>query len=194
MGKVMIVYHSSLGHTRQLAEAVLSGVQRVQGGEARLLAVQQVDAHWEQLHDADAIIFGAPVCMGSLSAPFKQFMDATAAFCLAQPWRNKLAAGFVHSDEQCNDTLASLLQLAVFAARHAMVWVSLGLVPDHRNSPVVPFNRPGSAMGAMFCSSMTSSPADRLSPTDRGSAADFGERIACLASRHCCGFPSPRGP
>jgi NAD(P)H dehydrogenase (quinone) len=34
---------------------------------------------WAALDAADAIIFGAPTYMGSASAPFKAFMDATSS-------------------------------------------------------------------------------------------------------------------
>ena len=85
MSKVVVVYHSGYGHTRVIAQAVAQGVERHMGSTCLLLAVEDVEAHWDDLHRADAIIFGAPTYMGSASAAFKQFMEATASFYLARP-------------------------------------------------------------------------------------------------------------
>jgi multimeric flavodoxin WrbA len=115
MSNVVVVYHSGYGHTRVMAEAVAAGVERHLGSTCQLIPVEEVDGHWERLHNADAIIFGAPTYMGSASAAFKAFMEATAAFYLAQPWRDKLAAGFTNSGCLCGDKLNTLLQMAVFA-------------------------------------------------------------------------------
>ena len=115
MSNVVVVYHSGYGHTRVMAQAVAQGVERHSGSTCQLIPVEEVEDHWDRLHRADAIIFGAPTYMGSASAPFKEFMEATAAFYLAQPWRDKLAAGFTNSGSLCGDKLNTLLQMAVFA-------------------------------------------------------------------------------
>ena len=113
MSNVVVVYHSGYGHTRVMAEAVGQGVERHLGSTCRLIPVEEVNEHWERLHRADAIIFGAPTYMGSASAAFKGFMEATASFYLAQPWRDKLAAGFTNSGCLCGDKLNTLLQLSL---------------------------------------------------------------------------------
>ena len=81
MTKVAIVYHSGYGHTAKLAEAVAEGVTRG-GAEVSLLKADDLtkpdEGPWDQLNEADAIIFGAPTYMGSASATFKQFQDATS--------------------------------------------------------------------------------------------------------------------
>src|SRR5439155_5387070 len=104
-----------------------------------------------KLAAADAIVFGCPTYMGSASAQFKQFMDATAAVWALQGWRDKLAAGFTHSAAPSGDKLGTLVQLAVFAAQHGMNWVGLGLPPTYATSekPDEEMNRLGSHLGAM---------------------------------------------
>ena len=87
MTKVAIVYHSGYGHTAKLAEAVAEGVERG-GSEVALLKADDLttpDAGpWDELAAADAIIFGAPTYMGSASATFKQFQDATSKVWMTQ--------------------------------------------------------------------------------------------------------------
>ena len=42
-------------------------------------------------------------------------------------WKDKIAAGFANSGSRSGDKLATLIQLALFAARHRMHWINLGL-------------------------------------------------------------------
>ncbi len=74
--------------------------------------------------------------MGSASAQFKGFMDATSrtVFAKGGKWANKVAAGFTNSASRSGDKLATLQQIAIFAAQHGMHWVNLGLPPGHNNS------------------------------------------------------------
>ena len=44
-----------------------------------LVTAEEAPGRWGTLDGADAIIMGAPTYMGSLSAPFKAFMDATGS-------------------------------------------------------------------------------------------------------------------
>jgi hypothetical protein len=71
---------------------------------------------------------GAPTYMGSLSAPFKAFMDATSHLQYAEKrWAGKIAAGFTNGASRGGDKQNSLVQLMTFAAQHQMHWVNLGL-------------------------------------------------------------------
>ncbi|MFJ7792396.1 flavodoxin family protein [Pseudomonas sp. NPDC096950] len=185
MSDVVVVYHSGYGHTRVMAEAVAMGVERHVGSTCRLIAVEDVETQWEHLHRADAIIFGAPTYMGSASASFKGFMEATSAFYLAQPWRDKLAAGFTNSGCLCGDKLNTLLQMAVFAAQHSMIWVGLDVLPARSGTGLFEgqLNRLGSSLGAMAQSNVEQCPDDAPPPEDRCTAALLGERVAQLAER-----------
>ena len=134
MSLIAIVYHSGYGHTAKQAEAVARGALSVAGATAALVKVEDIDRHWADLEKADAIIFGSPTYMGSASAPFKTFMDASSKVWAAQGWKDKLAAGFTNSASQSGDKLATLQQLAVFAAQHGMIWIGLGLMPGNNSS------------------------------------------------------------
>jgi NAD(P)H dehydrogenase (quinone) len=185
MSNVVVVYHSGYGHTRVMAEAVAQGVERHLLSTCQLISVEDVGQHWDCLHNADAIIFGAPTYMGGASAQFKGFMEATAMFYLGQPWRDKLAAGFTNSGSLCGDKLNTLLQMAVFAAQHSMIWVGLDLLPARSSTGTFDgqLNRLGSSLGAMAQSNVEQSP--ELAPPleDRCTASHLGERVARLAER-----------
>jgi multimeric flavodoxin WrbA len=148
---VAVVYHSATGRTRALAEAVGRGAARVSGVSTRVMHVDEAGRAQAALAEADAIVFGCPTYMGSASASFKAFMDATSAIWALQGWRDKIAAGFTHSAAPSGDKLGTLLQLAVFAAQHGMVWVGLGLPPTYAaiEDTTDDTNRLGSHLGAM---------------------------------------------
>lgn len=126
--KVAIVYHSGYGHTIKVAEAVGRGAAGVEGAVVELIEAGVASQRWQILDDADAIIMGAPTYMGSLSAPFKAFMDDTSHLQYAEKrWANKVAAGFTNGASRGGDKQNSLIQLMTFAAQHQMHWVNLGL-------------------------------------------------------------------
>ncbi len=185
MPEIVIVYHSTYGHTEVQAKAVLQGVQRIDGVTARLLHVTDVEKHWDDLNGADAIIFGSPTYMGSVSADFKRFMEASSKLWAEQKWKDKLAAGFTNSGSQSGDKLNTLVQLAVFAAQHGMLWVSLGLLPGNNTSDgsLADVNRLGSYLGAMAQSNIDMG-SDAVPPrSDRETAAALGQRVAEVSLR-----------
>ena len=185
MKKVAVVYHSGFGHTERQAKAVLEGAAAVAGVTAQLVSVADAEKHWDDLAAADAIIFGAPTYMGSVSAGFKKFMDDSAKVWFASAWKDKLAAGFTNSASQSGDKLNSLVQLMVFANQHGMLWVSLGLMPGNNSSKgsVNDLNRLGSFSGAM-AQSNNDQGADAMLESDLKTAAHLGKRVAEAALRY----------
>ena len=137
MTKVAVVYHSGYGHTKKQAEAVHAGAASV-APEALLIAIDaegNISADdWAHLAAADAIIFGSPTYMGSVSWQFKKFADASSKPWFTQAWKDKIAAGFTNSGSRSGDKLATLIQLALFAAQHGMHWVNLGLPPANHST------------------------------------------------------------
>lgn len=182
---VAVVYHSGYGHTEVQAKAVRDGVESIDGVTATLIKAEEAEQHWDQLDAATAIVFGAPTYMGSVSAPFKAFMDASSKAWFEHKWKDKLAAGFTNSASQSGDKLNTLVQLSVFAAQHGMVWVSLGLMPGNNSSKGSPddLNRVGSYLGAMAQSNADQG-ADLVPPqADRETARHLGRRVAEAALR-----------
>lgn len=126
--KVVVVYHSGYGHTLRIAEAVVRGAASVPRAMVEMITADEAPDRWATLDSADAIIMGAPTYMGSLSAPFKAFMDATSNLQYVEKrWAGKIAAGFTNGASRGGDKQNSLVQLMTFAAQHQMHWVNLGL-------------------------------------------------------------------
>ena len=182
---VVILYHSGFGHTGALAEAVHRGAAAVPGVEARLIRAEEAEQHWAELDAADAVIFGAPTLMGSVSAGMKQFMEKVVERYFHQKWDGKLAAGFTNSASLSGDKLNTLVDLVMFSAQMGMHWLSLGLLSgvDATHSKMDSLNRLGSWLGAMAQSNVDQG-ADAAPPdADRRTAEHLGRRVAEAALR-----------
>ena len=181
MTDIVVVYHSGYGHTQRMAQAV------ARGAGAQLLAID-ADGNlpaggWELLKAADAIVFGAPTYMGSVSWQFKKFADASSKPWYAQEWKDKLAAGFTNSGDMNGDKQGTLTTLFTLAMQHGMIWVSQGLMPSNtRAAQRDDVNYLVSYSGAMAQSPVDAG-ADAMSPGDLETARLFGERVADIASR-----------
>ncbi len=181
MAKIAIVFHSGYGHTLRMAQAI------AQGADGELI---EIDAEgelpgggWETLAGADAIIFGSPTYMGSVSWQFKRFADASSKPWYVQAWKDKLAAGFTNSGGLNGDKLSTLHTLFTLAMQHGMIWVSQGLMPANTKAATrADVNNLVSYCGAMAHSPADGSAAD-MSSGDLETARLFGQRVAEQAVR-----------
>ncbi len=174
--KIVIVYHSGYGHTRKVAEAVAAG----SGGT--LLAIDAEGnlpvGGWEQLAAADAIVFGSPTYMGSVSWQFKKFADASSKAWYGQHWKNKLAAGFTNSASMNGDKLSTLHYFFTLSQQHSMLWVGTGMMPSNSKAATRnDLNYVASSSGLMTATPSDASP-DEMVPGDLETARQFGRRVA----------------
>ena len=179
--KIAVVFHSGYGHTKKMAEAVAAGAA------ATLVLIDAEgsigDDGWALLAAADAIVFGSPTYMGSVSWQFKKFADASSKQWFTQQWKNKLAAGFTNSASMNGDKLSTLHYLFTLSMQHSMVWVGTGMMPSNakaaqRND----VNYLGSYAGAM-AQSPSDAGVDEVLPGDLETAKLFGARVAEVAAR-----------
>ena len=73
MIKVAIVYHSETGNTRKMAEFIREGCLKVQGVEAKVMPIDDLDRDF--LESAQAVLLGCPTYEGSPSWQMKKFLD-----------------------------------------------------------------------------------------------------------------------
>jgi multimeric flavodoxin WrbA len=157
------------------------------GAGATLIAIDAEgnlsDSDWETLNKADAIIFGSPTYMGSVTWQFKKFADASSKAWFTQAWKDKIFAGFTNSATMNGDKHSTLHYFITLAMQHSGIWVGTGLMPSNskaaqRND----VNYVGSFAGAMAQSPSDSSPEEMLSG-DLETAKLFGQRVAATAAR-----------
>jgi multimeric flavodoxin WrbA len=204
--RVAVAYHSGYGKTASLAEAVVRGASSAEGARVDLIDVTTMDEEdWTTLDAADAIVFGSPTYFGSVSARMKLFLEATGDRWADGPrWKDKLAAGFTNSKTMSGDKLNTLVDLAVFATQHGMIWVGLDLYPGwHTNDPTQSnlrtlsrgpefitaadgdgasdLNRLGSWLGAMSQGNSDQGPDEAPPGSDLRTGEHLGRRVALLA-------------
>lgn len=180
--RIAIVYHSGYGHTARQASAVKAGVEQVAGFEVLLLTVEEAQQRWDDLASAEAIIFGAPTYVASVSAAFKAFQEASSHAVMSKGfvWRDKIAAGFTNSGSHAGDKLAALMQMALFAAQHGMHWINLALPPANCSTAGSDqdLNRLGFWLGAAAQSNIDQGPELVPPEADLATARHLGRRVA----------------
>ena len=174
---IAIVYHSPYGHTAKVAQYIVQGVEKAQ---VAVVMMSIDDVNWDVLDQADAIVFGCPTYMGSLTSGLKQFMEQSSKRWLARSWQGKLAAAFTNGGGLSGDKLAVLQQINLFAMQHGMLWTGLPLMPTGRNT--TDLNRMSSFLGLMTQSDNASV---EITPSqgDLETAAWCGEYIAGIVQK-----------
>ncbi|MFI5679578.1 flavodoxin family protein [Streptomyces cellulosae] len=185
---VSIAYHSGFGHTAVLAEAVRDGVTTA-GATAHLINVEEIsEEQWNLLDASDAIIFGSPTYMGTASAVFHAFAEASSKRWFNQVWKDKIAAGFTISGGKSGDKLNTLQYFTVLAGQHHMQWVGLGLMPGWNTTTASEndLNRLGFFLGAAAQSNQDQG-VEGVHKADIATAAELGKRVAEVARVYVAG-------
>ena len=181
MANVGVIYFSGTGTTRKLAEAVRRGIEG-RGATCHFLEVVggdieqgrwRNDAMAQTLDGCDAIIFGSPTYMGSVSSQLKSFMDAMAPRWFSQAWNGKVGAAFTVSSLSAGDKLNCLFDLSTFAMQMGMIWVGTG----------VSFSDGMNANGFYLGVGAVASAPDQLEDIDVNTALHLGERVVDIAQR-----------
>jgi len=186
MRKLIVVYHSTYGHTKLQAEAVHRGASGVDGINAGIMTAAEAIEKLDDLDHADAIIFGTATYMGNIAAEMKKFLEASVQKWFAAAWKNKIAGAFTNSSSFSGDKLNTLQGLFIFAMQHGMIWVGTGMFPsandmDAMNTVEGPgpdaHNRVGSFIGPMSASFQVNPP-DAPPKGDIETAELYGKRVA----------------
>lgn len=93
MIKISVLYHSVSGTTKKLAEAIVQGINTVEGAEGKAFPIDQTDA--EFIKESKCVILGTPVYYASMSGEIKMWFEKEArALGLA----GKLGGAFATAD------------------------------------------------------------------------------------------------
>ena len=181
MAKVVVVFHSGYGHTTKQAEAV------AQGARGDLVAINAEgnisDADWALLDSADAIVFGSPTYMGTVSWQFKKFADASSKAWFVQKWKDKVFGGFTNSATMNGDKHSTLHYFMTLAMQHSGIWVGTGLMPSNAKAAKRDdVNYVGSFAGAMM-QTPSDAGVDEVNSGDLETARLYGERLAQIATQ-----------
>ena len=140
--KLIVLYHSSYGHTETLAYAIAHGVRAVEGAQATVKRVPELMpeevmrgagmkveqpasiADPQELAEYDGIIIGTPTRFGNMSAQLRHFFDQTGPLWVAGSLIGKVGSVFTStSTGGGNETTIVSVHWTMF--HHGMVVVGL---------------------------------------------------------------------
>ncbi|QDL54498.1 flavodoxin family protein [Rhodoferax aquaticus] len=181
MAKVAVVFHSGYGHTQRLAQSVADGAN------AELIAIDAdgnvPEGAWDTLAAADAIIFGSPTYMGTVSWQFKKFADASSKPWYTQAWKDKIFGGFTNSANINGDKHSTLHYFMTLAMQHGGLWAGTGISYNNtKASQRSDVNYLASSAGPMAQVAGDAGAAE-MNPGDLETGRLFGARIQEVASK-----------
>lgn len=181
MAKVALVYHSGYGHTQRMAQSVADGAQ------AELVAIDAdgnlSEAGWATLAAADAIIFGSPTYMGSVSWQFKKFADASSKVWYVQGWKDKIFGGFTVSANVNGDKFSTLHYFMTLAMQHGGIWAGTGLNYNNTQASQRDDVNYLASSGGPIAQTPGDVGADGMNKGDLETGRLFGQRIQALAAK-----------
>jgi NAD(P)H dehydrogenase (quinone) len=135
---ILVLYYSRHGATRLLAEAVASGIEGVDGAQARVRTVPPVSpvvataappvpasgAPYVELSDlveCAGLALGSPTRFGGMAAPLKHFLDSTSGLWLSGGLAGKPAALFTSTSSMHGGQEATLLSMMLPLLHHGML-------------------------------------------------------------------------
>lgn len=163
--RVLIAFHSVMGHTAALAKGVEEGARKVPGVEVKRMATSEVKC--ADLFAADAIIVGSPVYWSNMSAEVKSFFDRWTNDCNVLPpafeMKDKIGAAFVTAGEVASGKEMTLVSMLAAMLGNRMIVLS-----------------EGDALGASATTGEGKSP---ISAADLEQGRRLGERVARIAQQ-----------
>jgi len=182
--KATIVYFSHTGVTQALTEACQKGLESygVEVQTHQILGTEIFEGRFsneelfQMLLKSDAIIFATPTYMGSVSAQFKAFADASSTYWGEQQWANKLATGITCGSAMNGDQSSTLAYMNTLANQHGMFWIGLDSAYGFKDHGV---NRMGSQMGVVAWAEN-----GVAEEKDKETAFYLGTRVAKVLNRY----------
>ncbi len=145
--KMLIVYHSTYGHIKTMAEAAAAVVREIPGVEvllrrvpetlsdevlAKMGALDQAKAQAhvpvatvEDLAEADAVLFGTPTRFVNMSGQMRQFLDSTGGLWAKGALVGKPGGVFVSSATQHGGQESTILTFHTYLLHQGMIVVGL---------------------------------------------------------------------
>lgn len=142
MARILVLYYSSYGHVRTMAQAVAEGAARVPGAVVDIKRVPETvpeavrrnagfieddapEAQPSDLADYDGIIFGTPTRFGLMAGQMKQFLDQAGGIWARNALVGKVGAVFASTGSQHGGHEATLLSTQIVLQHFGMLIAGL---------------------------------------------------------------------
>lgn len=90
--KLSVVYHSVAGHTKEMADVVVQGMEKVPGVEAKAMSIDEIDVEW--MKESPCIVFGTPVYAANVTPQMASFLMYKLGKNGQVPMAGKLVGAF----------------------------------------------------------------------------------------------------
>lgn len=192
MHRILVLYYSRHGATRELAGHVARGVEQVEDCEAVLRTVPAVSAvneavepaiaergdvyaEPEELAGCQGLILGSPTRFGTIASPLKFFFDRTATQWLTGALKDKPGAVFTSTSSFHGGQESTLLGMILPLIHHGMLLVGL----PYSGSVLDQTSRGGTPYGASHVAGSDGNAP--FSPEEIKLAEQLGRRVAGAA-------------
>ena len=192
MTKILVVYFSRHGATRDMANHIARGVESVDSVEVVLRTVADVSSVAEQtaesipthgapyatlddLKSCDGLALGSPTHFGNMAAPLKYFIDSTTEIWFSGALSGKPAGVFTSTGSMHSGQESTLLSMMLPLLHHGMMIVGLPSTEHALRETITG--------GTPYGPSHVSGNRQGLSDHEKNLCRAFGARLANTALR-----------
>jgi NAD(P)H dehydrogenase (quinone) len=182
INEILVLYYSRHGSTRQLARQIARGIQSINGCQALLRTVEEIDPSRQnetdpcvtidELKRCSGLAMGSPVWFGNMAAPLKHFWDSTSPLWLNGDLIDKPAVVFTSSSSLHGGQESCLLSMQLPLLHHGMIILGIPY-----SEPSLHLTQQG---GTPYGASHLSREQDGLSHHERHLAQQLGKRLATI--------------
>lgn len=183
--QILVLYYSRHGSTQRLARAIARGIESVEGCEALLRTVPELESERESQTDAiatlaelkacDGLAMGSPVWFGNMAAPLKHFWDQTTSLWLSGSLIDKPACVFTSSSSMHGGQESTAMSMMLPLLHHGMMLMG------------IPYSEPKlhstTTGGTPYGASHVANDSVQLSDDEYALATALGQRLAFTASK-----------
>jgi NAD(P)H dehydrogenase (quinone) len=196
LADILVLFYSSNGSVRALAESVARGIESVEGMRARVRTVPRVSPVTEvaapavpptgppyvearDLEECVGLALGSPTRFGNMAAPMKHFLDTLGGEWSRGTLAGKPAAVFTSTATMHGGQEATLLTMMVPLLHHGMVIVGIPYTEPDLSST--------KSGGTPYGASHVAGPVGDLplSDEEKRLAFSLGRRLAATARKLC---------
>ena len=140
MAEILILYYSSTGSIKKMAEYISNGVISVKGATSRIRTVPRISPSKindeasldgppfvtiDDLIECDGFVFGSPTRFGNMAAPLKLFFDSLSTIWFNGKLVGKPASVFTSSSSMHGGNESTLLSMMLPLFHLGMIIVGL---------------------------------------------------------------------
>ncbi len=192
MKKILVLYYSRHGATKDMAQHIARGVNSVEGAEAILRTVAPISTTCEAVEDSipneghlyaeasdleqcDGLLLGSPTRFGNMAAPLKYFLDRTSTQWLSGALIDKPAGLFTSTSSLHGGQETTLLSMMLPLLHHGMMIVGI----PYSESELLSTNTGGTPYGASHLAGPENN--KKLSDEEKKLCFALGKRVATLS-------------